>query len=148
MADRAAADEFIAYLQDQLRAWAPVASRRMFSGHGLYRGDTIFALVLRDALYFRGDPASRADFLAAGMAPFRYDRQGKSVSMAYYEVPADLLEDADALAAWADKAYAAALRVAAAKPKPVRQRPQRQRPQRPAQIGDKPARKRVTLGEE
>lgn len=139
MAGRTAAGEFIAYLQDQFRPWGPVGARRMFGGYGLYRDATIFALVLGDALFLRTDEASRADFIAAGMVPFRYDRAGKSVSVAYYEVPADLLEDADTLALWADKAYAAALRVAAARPKPRKSGGKRR-----ATAGDKPVRKRLT----
>jgi DNA transformation protein len=117
MAERDAANEFTAYLQDQLRAWGPVSFRRMFGGHGLYRGDIMFGLVLREALFLRADAANRDAFAAAGMSPFRYDRQGKSVALAFYEVPADLLEEPEALAPWADTAYAAALRVAAAKPR-------------------------------
>ncbi len=42
---------------------------------------------------------------------------GKTVEMAYYEVPADILEDGEALGQWASKAEAAALRVKAGKVK-------------------------------
>lgn len=154
--DDRAGSEFVAYLLDQLRGWAPVATRRMFSGHGLYRDGTIFALVLGDALFLRADPISRDDYVAAGMQPFRYDRRGKSVEIAYFEVPADLLEDPDDLARWADTACGAALRVAAAKPKPRKPgRPKKSSGKnatarkRPAAktAGDKPAGRRVKHAE-
>ena len=101
---------FVEYVCDQLRPWASVAPRRLFSGHGLFRGGTMFALIIRDALYFRTDAENRGDFSAAGMEPFRYSRGGREVALGYHEVPADVLDEADRLAAWAEKAYAAALR--------------------------------------
>ena len=112
----AADSAFIDYVCDQLRPWAPVAARRMFSGHGLFRGGTMFALIHADALYFRTDAENRGDFAAAGMEPFRYDRGGRAVALGYHAVPADILDEADRLAAWAEKAYAAALRRAAKRP--------------------------------
>jgi len=103
-------DGFIAYVCDQLRSWAPVAARRMFGGHGIFRGATMFALVHADALYFRTDATSCGDFAAAGMAPFRYVRAGRSVALGYHEVPAEVLDEPDRLAAWAERAYETALR--------------------------------------
>jgi DNA transformation protein and related proteins len=102
--------DFIAFVCDQLRPWAPVAARRMFGGHGIFRSDIMFALVHADTLYFRTDAATSAEYAAAGMEPFRYDRAGRSVALGYHEVPADLLDEPDRLAAWADKAYRVALR--------------------------------------
>jgi len=103
-------DGFIVYVCDQLRPWAPVTARRMFSGSGIFRGGTMFALVIADCLYFRTDDGNRADFTAAGMEPFRYQRAGKAIALGYHAVPADVLDEAEQLAAWAAKAYAAALR--------------------------------------
>jgi DNA transformation protein and related proteins len=108
---------FIDYVCDQLRPWAGVAVRRMFSGHGLFRGGTMFALIHADALYFRTDAENQGDFAAAGMQPFRYARAGREVALGYHEVPGDVLDEADRLAAWAERAYAAALRRAAARPR-------------------------------
>jgi DNA transformation protein len=130
------------FLSDQLRVWAPVTARRLFSGWGVYRGPTIFALILRDTIYFRVDETNRPDYVAASMPPFVHaarhrapadavaearagtgapqfqyrTRDGKAIAMPYYEVPASILEDADALAGWAEKAHAAALRAARRKP--------------------------------
>jgi DNA transformation protein len=105
--------DFIAFICDQLRPWGGVAARRMFGGQGLFRNGTMFALVHADTLYFRTDPANAGDFAAAGMEPFRYTRNGRVVALGYHEVPAELFDEADRLAAWAEKAYAAALRRAA-----------------------------------
>lgn len=116
----AADGAFVAYVCDQLRPWAGVAARRMFSGHGLFRGGTMFALIYADALYFRTDAGNQGDFTAAGMQPFRYARAGREVALGYHEVPADILDEAERLAEWAEKAYAAALRRAVRRPGPGR----------------------------
>jgi len=47
--------EYIVHILDLLRRWAPVAARRMFGGHGLFRGGLMFGLVADDALYFKTD---------------------------------------------------------------------------------------------
>jgi len=106
----AASAEFLTYLQDQFERFGPVANRRMFGGTGLFRDGVMFGIVVRDTLYLKTDEHSQADFEAAGMGPFRYDRRGRTVSLGYHEVPADVLEDVDALAEWA----ATAVRVAMA----------------------------------
>jgi DNA transformation protein len=118
-------NEYLAYVVDLLRHWAPVAVRRMFSGHGLYRGDVIFALIINDVLYFKTDALNRPAYEAAGMAPFSYTRSGRpTVITSYHAVPSDLLEGDGALADWAEQAFAAALRFRKAKP-PARRRPAR-----------------------
>jgi DNA transformation protein len=116
----ASASDFVAFVCDQLAPWGGVAARRMFSGQGLFRNGTMFALVIRDTLYFRTDATNADDFAAVGMEPFRYSRNGRRVALGYHEVPAEVLDEADRLAAWAEKAYAAALRRAAQRPKTKR----------------------------
>lgn len=114
--NRDSGNEYVAHVVDLLRGWAPIAVRRMFSGHGLYRGDVIFALVIADVLYFKTDEINRAAYQAAGMAPFSYTRAGRpAVITSYHAVPSDLLEGDGALADWAEQAFAASLRVRKAK---------------------------------
>ena len=90
----------------------------MFGGVGIYAGELFFALLADDTLYFKVDDSNRADFEAQGMGPFQpYGAEGEV--MQYYQVPADLLEDPEALRPWAEKAIA----VAEAKSKRGRRRP-------------------------
>jgi DNA transformation protein len=121
------AGEFVEFLRDQLRRWAPVTARRMFSGKGIYRGTVIFALFIGDTLYFRTDDENRGEFEALGMPPFRYERSGRTVALGYHEVPADVLEDTEELARWATRAYSAALR-RAARQQPSRGKRRRRNP--------------------
>ena len=125
MRDKDVENEYVAFVLDALRPWAPVAARRMFGGYGVYRGEIMFGLVTDDTLYFKTDGDNRGDYEAAGMKPFSYARAGrKAVVMSYHTVPPDLLESADELGAWAERAFAAALRARQAKG-PSRKRPTR-----------------------
>jgi DNA transformation protein len=92
---------YLDYIIDQLKSIGPVTAQRMFGGAGLYHKGTFFGLVAEDILYFKAGDSNRKDYLDAGMGPFK---PFGSYAMDYYEVPADVLEDADELAAWAKKA--------------------------------------------
>jgi DNA transformation protein len=113
--------EFIRYLRDQLRQWAPIEVKRMFGGHGVYRDGTMFALIQAETLYLRSDNQTQPDFAAAGMGPFRYRRNGKLVALDYHQVPPDALEESELLARWAGRAYDAALRRAAIRAQAAKQ---------------------------
>lgn len=105
--------EFVAYLVDLMQSVGPVRARRMFGGHGIFLDGLMFALVADATLYLKVDPESVASFQSRGLEPFRYRKKGKTLSMSYYQAPEEVLEDAGAMNAWANLAYAAALRSAA-----------------------------------
>jgi len=90
---------FLDYVLEQLAEAHGLKVKRMFGGHGLYMGDAFFAIVHKGALYFRTDEASRPAYVKAGSKPF--NPKGKVELHRYYEVPADVLEDATELMAWA-----------------------------------------------
>jgi DNA transformation protein len=101
---------FRTFVIDQLsRAVPRIRARSMFGGVGVYAGELFFALLADDTLYFKVDDSNRPDFEAQGMGPFQPYGEGGEV-MQYYQVPADLLEDPDALRPWAEKAIAVAAR--------------------------------------
>ena len=90
----------------------------MFGGVGLYSGDLFFALMDDDTLYFKVDDITRPGFEERGMGPFRPGDEDGEV-MQYYEVPADVLEDAEALAPWVADAVGVAQRARSRKrPRP------------------------------
>jgi DNA transformation protein len=91
---------------------------RMFSGYGLYLDGAIFGLVARDRLWLRVDDRSRPDFQKAGMEPFAYSRDGKSVSLTYFRCPAPVLADPPKLRKWAKEARRASVE----RMKPARKR--------------------------
>jgi DNA transformation protein len=106
-------DSFKEFVLDQLSALPNVRARAMFGAHGLYSDDKFFAILDEGRLFFKTDAAAAADYTARGMEPFTYEMKGKVISMAYHEVPPDVLENAPELVAWARRA----IQIAAAKPK-------------------------------
>lgn len=120
----AVSDDFLLYVLEQLRGLGSVAARRMFGGVGLYHEERFFALISRDTLYFKVNESNRGDYEARGMGRFRPFADRPQLSMTYYEVPADTIEDADECVVWARKSAA----IAAATPLPaVRRRRKRAR---------------------
>ena len=107
--------DYLDYVRDQLSGLGGVTSRRMFGGAGLYCDEFFFALVDNDTLYLRVDDSNRADFTTRAMGQFRPYPESPQLSTTYYEAPADVLEDAAELVAWARRSVAAAM--AAAKPR-------------------------------
>lgn len=98
-------DSFVELVLDQLRGLPGVTWRRMFGGYGFYAGGLFFAVVWDDRLYLKTDDAGEAAFRERGMGPFTYEG-GALKSL--YEVPADVLEDADELVEWARRAVTCA----------------------------------------
>ena len=92
---------FRAFILEQLNRLAPVTARGMFGGVGLYTAGLFFGLIDDDTLYFKVDDGNRAAFEAAGMQPFR-PFGPDTPPMAYFEVPADAIDDPDALRPWLD----------------------------------------------
>jgi DNA transformation protein and related proteins len=118
--------DFLAYVLEQLAQLADVTSRRMFGGAGLYSDGLFFGLIMDDVLYLRVDDSNRAHYSSRGMAQFRPYADRPHLSMNYYAIPADVLEDAVALVSWARRSVTVAMKApqpaAASKPTLVRRR--------------------------
>ncbi len=97
--------EYCDYVLDLLAPFGEVTCRAMFGGHSLYRNGVIFAIIADDLLYFKVNDSNRADYQAHGSEPFSYEAKGKRVSMSYWQVPLEVMEDGEALVRWAEKAH-------------------------------------------
>lgn len=106
---------FADFVLEQLRSLRGVAARRMFGGVGLYRQAVMFGVIFGDELFLKVGDDNRSAYEAAGSRPFVYSARGRKVSLSYWRVPEDVLEDADVLAAWATRAHAVAVNAAKAK---------------------------------
>jgi DNA transformation protein len=107
---------YLSYVLDQLSALGAVRSRRMFGGIGLYSGELFFGLVDDDVVYFKVDDSNRDDYTSRGCEPFRpVADDPDSISMSYFTVPEEVLEDADSVLVWARKSVMIASAAAAAK---------------------------------
>jgi DNA transformation protein len=101
--------EFRDFVLDQLAGIADLRSRRMFGGVGLYSGERFFGILAADELFFKVDDSNRAGYEAAGSEPFR-PVMDRPVSMSYWRVPLEVLEDPAELVVWARVAVAVASR--------------------------------------
>ena len=108
-------NEFIEYLHEVFELFGPITARRMFGGYGIYHEGLMFGLVSNDTLYLKADAGNAGHFDKEGLGKFEYQKGGKVMKIAYYQAPAEILEDREQAAEWACRSYAAALR--AQKPK-------------------------------
>ena len=108
--------DFVAHLLEMLEPFGGVSAKKMFGGHGLFRDGLMFALVADGVFFLKVDDGNRAEFDALDLPPFRFEmKNGKTGEMSYRQCPADALENPSAMTRWAELAFAAALRNAAAK---------------------------------
>jgi DNA transformation protein and related proteins len=110
--------QYLAYVLEQLEGIDDLRSRRMFGGVGLYSGELFFGLIDDDTLFFKTNDSNAAEYIARNMPRFMPFPERPEAVMAYYQVPADIIEDAEALVTWARKAVAVALTSRAAKARP------------------------------
>ena len=107
-------DGFRDFVLDQLTELRGLTCRAMFGGYGLRYRETFFGIVHKGRLYFKVTPETVESYRAMGTKPFRAT---KTMTLkTYYEVPADILEDAALLAEWAETDSAAQ------RPQPTRRR--------------------------
>lgn len=122
--DQAAIEDVFAAAPDL----APLRTRRMFGGLGVYSGGVMMALVAYGELYLKVDDETKPAFEAAGARPFVYESTGKRAVMSYWTLPDPARDDPEEAARWGRLALAAARRAAGAKrprerktgPKPTR----------------------------
>ena len=97
-------DSLLSFVADQLSGMGEIATRRMFGGWHISLGGVFFGIVFKERLYFKTSEKTRAHYETMGMRPFH--PRDKVVLKSLYEVPVDILEDGEALMAWAWQAIA------------------------------------------
>lgn len=102
--------EFVDFVIELLAPITEVRARAMFGGYGIYQGDTMFAIIVDEQLYFKADAITCRKFTERGLHPFTYASRGKTVTMQYYEAPPEVFEEPEAMQSWAQQAIQAALR--------------------------------------
>jgi DNA transformation protein and related proteins len=96
------------FVLDQLAGIGDVEARRMFGGVGLYQDETFFGVIHKGKLFFKIDQSTVGEYRKRKMKPFRPNAEQTLKS--YYQVPAEIVEDADELRQWAVQATERQLR--------------------------------------
>ena len=91
MAKKKPRPAFLAEVEAKLGQLPGFRVRPMFGGFGLYLGESFFAVVDENRIYFRVTDETRPDFENAGMGPFEYTPG--QVMKGYYEVPPKVWKD-------------------------------------------------------
>ena len=108
----------IDWVAEALAPLGTVTRRAMMGGATLYLDGTIFAIVDDDAVWFKADAVSDAEWDAAGAPRFTYEMgEGRTGSMNYRRAPDDVYDDADELRRCAALGLAAGQRAPVRKPK-------------------------------
>ena len=92
-------EDFRDYVLDQLNGLGDVACRKMFDAFGLYHEGRFFGIIHGGALYFKTNEATKGEYTAFGMKPFKPSE--KQILKNYYEVPSEILENREKLVEWA-----------------------------------------------
>ncbi len=89
-------------VHDLLGKMPDITSRAMFGGWGIYKDGFIFAIIADGELYFKVGDNNRADFERAGSHPFVYTGGNhKPITMSYWLLPEEIMEDEEKLYEWA-----------------------------------------------
>ncbi|HEY7872226.1 MAG TPA: TfoX/Sxy family protein [Rudaea sp.] len=101
-------DEFKCFVLDQLARVPALSSAPFFGGTGLRSGASFFGVIFGGTLYFSTSPATREEYQKLGSRCFSYAKKdGKVQDTKLFEVPAEVLDDAETLLIWANRAIAA-----------------------------------------
>ena len=114
-----ASDSYTEFLREQLAPLGRITTRRMFGKTGVFCKGLMWGMITDDTLYVRVDDLNRAVFREAeATPPLSYEKQGRTIDLAFWRVPERLLDEPDELVTWARAALAAAHRVASKRTRP------------------------------
>ena len=104
--------QLVEHLVEQLAPMRGVTAKRMFGGHGIFKGGLMFALVADGIVFLKADAANAPEFDELDLEPFTYTKKktGKTSVMSYRRCPESALEQQDELVRWGKSAHAAAKR--------------------------------------
>lgn len=101
----ATSNDFFEFVQDQLSGWSNIDKKSMFGVLGLYQDGIMFGIIANDMVYLKVDDSNKNKFLDAGSKTLKVFKNNSEVP-SYYELPVDILENAEAFIEWAKESYA------------------------------------------
>ena len=103
------------YVAEQLAPLGRISSRAIFGGVGVFIDDRLLAIVMGEKLYLHTDKSNLDDYVARGMQQFKPFPNAFDLTTDHHEVPSDIVNDAEQLKLWGERALVAAVESARAK---------------------------------
>ncbi len=103
------------YVAEQLAPLGRISSRAIFGGVGVFIDERLLAIVMGEKLYLHTDKSNLDDYLARGMPQFKPYPNAFDLTTDHHEVPPEIVNDAEQLRIWGERALAAAIESARAK---------------------------------
>jgi DNA transformation protein len=107
---------YLDYVLEQLASLPALRPNRMFGGIGLYSDGIFFGLIDDDTLFFKTNDSNIAPYRERNMPRFMPFPDRPEAVLGYHQVPADVIEDAETLVAWARQSIQVQLALQAEKP--------------------------------
>ncbi|MEY4463794.1 MAG: hypothetical protein RLZZ81_765 [Pseudomonadota bacterium] len=102
-------NEFTEYVKELLEPYCSVTVRAMFGGYGIYKGGCMIGIIMSNELYFKSDVSTYEYFQSFGSEPFVYQSKNKTVTLSYWKVLPEIMEDQELLGKWFKLALNAAI---------------------------------------
>jgi len=99
---------YVDFILDQMSEFGEVESKKMFGGVGFFHEGLMFGMIGGGSFRLKVDEHNKEDYASRGMEPLFM--KNKKKGMPYWEVPAEIVEDKEALALWVTKSVEASLR--------------------------------------
>lgn len=103
------------YVAEQLAPLGRISSRAIFGGVGVFIDERLLGIVMGDKLYLHTDKSNLDDYLTRGMPQFKPYPNAFDLTTDHHEVPQEIVNDAEQLKIWGERALNAAIESARAK---------------------------------
>jgi DNA transformation protein len=103
------------YVAEQFAPLGRISSRAIFGGVGVFIDERLLAIVMGEKLYLHTDKSNLDDYLARGMQQFKPYPNAFDLTTDHHEVPPEIVNDAEQLKIWGERALTAAIESARAK---------------------------------
>jgi DNA transformation protein len=92
--------EFLQYALDLFNPLGRLTSKTLFGGNAILKNNITFAMVFDGSIYLKTNKNTVKKYLDLDSKPLSYKKNNKTISLRYYEIPIEVLDDEDQLIQW------------------------------------------------
>lgn len=100
------------YVAEQLAFLGPISQRSIFGAVGIFIEDRLLGIVAGDLLYLHTGPSNRDEYLSRGCRQFKPYPNAFDLTTDHHQVPEDVVNNAEELRQWAERALQASVEAA------------------------------------